>query len=241
MNQAFDPLNILILAVAVVVFLRLRAVLGKRTGNERPPLDPFGGRPAEARSTGDEAPGNVVTLPQTKRPGGKETIESSAAEPIWKGITQEGSPLARGLEKVAQGDRQFSIAAFLDGAKIAYETIIGAFGAGDRTALKDLLSRDVFESFSRAIDQREKAGETLEQKFVGIEKADLIAADLRGRKASVTVRFVSELVSATRNKDGEVIDGDPKQIREITDMWTFERDVGSRDPNRKLVATEAPA
>ena len=99
----------------------------------------------------------------------------------------------------------------------------------------------MFDSFSRAIDQREKAGETLEQKFVGIDKADLVAADVRGRKASLTVRFVSELVSATRNKTGEVIDGDPKEIREITDMWTFERDVGSRDPNWKLVATEAPA
>ena len=119
--------------------------------------------------------------------------------------------------------------------------IIGAFAQGDKQALKNLLSREVFDSFSRAIDQREKNGETLEQKFVSIDKADILTADVRGRKASLTVRFVSELISATRNKNGEVIDGDPKQIREITEMWTFERDVGSRDPNWKLVATEAPA
>jgi predicted lipid-binding transport protein (Tim44 family) len=241
MDQAFDPLNLLILAIAVVVFLRLRSVLGKRTGSERPPFDPYAGRPAEARTTGEEAAGNVLTLPQTKRPANKETAETPMAQPIWKGIAEEGSPLAKGLEKLAAGDSQFSVAAFLDGAKIAYEMVIGAFAQGDKAALKTLLSREVFDSFSRAIDQREKAGETLDQKFVGIGKAELVAADLRSRKASLTVRFVSELVSATHDKDGQVIDGDPKEIREITDMWTFERDVGSRDPNWKLAATEVPA
>ena len=240
MNQAFDPLNLLILAVAVVIFLRLRSVLGKRTGSERPPFDPYAGRPAEARTKGEESPGNVVTLPQANRMAGKETAETLPPAPIWKGVAEEGSALARGLEKLAAGDDQFSVNAFLEGAKIAYETIIGAFTQGDRTALKNLLSRDVFDSFSRAIDEREKANETLEHKFVSIGKADLVAADLRGRRASLTVKFVSEMISATRNKNGEVVDGDPKQIRENTDMWTFERDVGSRDPNWKLVATETP-
>ena len=241
MDQAFDPLNLLILAIAVVIFLRLRSVLGKRTGSERPPFDPYAGRPAEARSTGEEVPGNVVTLPQTKRSVSKESAETPPAQPVWKGFAEEGSPVAAGLEKLAQADSQFSVPAFLDGAKIAYEMVIGAFAQGDKATLKNLLSREVFDSFSRAIDQREKAGETLEQKFVGIEKAEIAAADLRNRKASLTVRFVSELVSATHDKDGRGIDGDPKEIREITDMWTFERDVGSRDPNWKLAATEAPA
>src|SRR5439155_4268588 len=241
MNQAFDPLNLLILAVAVVIFLRLRSVLGKRTGSERQPFVPDAGRPAEARTTGDEAPANVVTLPQASRTAGKDMAGAPLPEPIWKGVAEEGSALARGLEKLAVGDNQFSVGAFLDGAKIAYEMIVTAFAQGDRAALKNLLSRDVFDSFSRAIDQREKASETLEQKFVSIDKAELVAADLRGRKATLTVRFVSEMISATRNKAGEVIDGDPKQIRENTEMWTFERDVGSRDPNWKLVATEAPA
>ena len=240
MNQAFDPLNLLILAIAVVVFLRLRSVLGKRTGNERPPFDPYAGRPAEAR-TGEDPPGKVVALPNAKRPASKDTADAPTVQPIWKGIAEEGSALARGLENLAAGDSQFSVAAFLDGAKVAYEMIIGAFAQGDKQALKNLLSREVFDSFSRAIDQREKNGETLEQKFVSIDKADILTADVRGRKASLTVRFVSELISATRNQNGEVIDGDPKQIRVITEMWTFERDVGSRDPNWKLVATEAPA
>ena len=89
--------------------------------------------------------------------------------------------------------------------------------------------------------EREKERQTLEQRFVGIDKAELVSAELRGKKASIAVRFVSELISATRNKAGEVIEGDPKQIREVTEMWTFERDTSSRDPNWKLAATEAPA
>src|SRR5947207_3416826 len=137
MNQAFDPLNLLILAIAVVVFLRLRSVLGKRTGSERPPFDPYAGRPAEARTPAEEAPGNVVTLPQTKRPASKEAPEASSAQPIWKGFAEEGSAVARGLEKLAASDSQFSIPAFLDGAKIAYEMIIGAFAQGDKQALKN--------------------------------------------------------------------------------------------------------
>jgi predicted lipid-binding transport protein (Tim44 family) len=240
MSQAFDPLNLLILAIAVIVFLRLRSVLGKRTGHERPPFDPYAGRPAGARTNGEEATGNVVTLPPPKRPGPIEAPEPAPAQPVWKGVTEEGSALAEGLEKIAAVDTQFSVAHFIEGAKAAYEMIIGAFAEGDKQTLKDLLSREVFDSFARAIDDRQRNGETLEQKFVGIDKAELAAADLRGRRASLTMRFVSELISATRNKGGEVIDGDPKQIREITDIWTFERDTSSRDPNWKLVATDTP-
>ena len=239
MDQVFDPLNLLILAVAVVVFLRLRSVLGKRTGTERPPFDPYAGRRAEARTAADEA-GNVVTLPPSKRATGKEVLPEPPAEPVWKGFAEAGSPVAAGLEQLAGADKQFNVSTFLEGAKVAYEIIILAFGQGDRAALKDLVSKDVFDSFSRAIEQRDKAGETVEQKFVSIDRANILAADMRGRKASITVRFVSELITTTRNKAGEVVGGDPKQINETTDVWTFERDVSSRDPNWKLVATEAP-
>jgi predicted lipid-binding transport protein (Tim44 family) len=119
--------------------------------------------------------------------------------------------------------------------------IVGAFATGDKPSLKTLVSRDVYDSFASAIEQREKAGETVEQKFVGIDKAEIAAADLQNKRATVTVKFVSEMISATLDKHGEVIEGDPKEIREITDTWTFERDVTSRDPNWKLTATEAAA
>ncbi len=246
MNEAFDPLNLLILAIAVVIFFRLRSVLGRRTGSERPPFDPFAARRRnngeEAKKAGrpDEAPGNVITLPRDRAADAKPQ-DAEPVAPVWKNFAEEGSSLAKGLEQIAAADRDFTPAVFIAGAKVAYEMVVTAFAQGDKPALKNLLSREVYDGFAGAIDNREKAGEKHESRFVGIDKAELVAADLNGRKALVTVKFVSELISSTTNRAGEVIDGDPKQIREITDVWTFERDVGSRDPNWKLVATESPA
>jgi predicted lipid-binding transport protein (Tim44 family) len=245
MNEAFDPLNLLILAIAVVIFFRLRSVLGRRTGNERPPIDPFAARRRGNGEDGkpprpEEAPANVITLPRDRSAEAKPQ-EAEPAAPLWIGYAEEGSSLAAGIERIAAADRDFTPASFLSGAKLAYEMVVTAFAQGDKPTLKNLLSREVYDGFAGAIDNREKAGEKLDSRFVGIDKADLVSADLNGRKALVTVKFVSELISATTNRAGEVIEGDPKQIREITDVWTFERDVGSRDPNWKLVATESPA
>jgi predicted lipid-binding transport protein (Tim44 family) len=166
---------------------------------------------------------------------------AAAMAPVWIGYAEEGSSLAEGIERIAAADREFTPASFLSGAKLAYEMVVTAFAQGDKPTLKNLLSREVYDGFAGAIDNREKAGEKLDSRFVGIDKADLVSAELTGRRALVTVKFVSELISATTNRAGDVIEGDPKQIREITDVWTFERDVGSRDPNWKLVATESPA
>jgi predicted lipid-binding transport protein (Tim44 family) len=142
---------------------------------------------------------------------------------------------------MAEADPSFSPRGFVEGANLAYEMTIEAFAKGDKPALKNLLSKEVFDGFSRVIDDRASQGQRVESRFVGIDKTTIQQASLVGRKASVTVEFVSDLISATYDKAGQVIDGDPKEIRQVTDVWTFERDVGSRDPNWKLVATEAPA
>jgi predicted lipid-binding transport protein (Tim44 family) len=117
--------------------------------------------------------------------------------------------------------------------------IVNAFAEGDRRTLKNLLSREVFEGFESAIGEREKRGETVDSKFVSIDKADIVAADLRGRTAQLTVRFHSKLITATRDRSGNVIDGSAEKVTDVTDVWTFARDTGSRDPNWRLVATEA--
>jgi len=241
MDQAFDPLNLLILAIAVVIFFRLRSVLGRRTGNERPPFDPFAAKRRNGTAQGkpEEAPGNVITLPRDRAAEAKPQ-EAEPAAPVWAGYAEEGTPLAEGLAKIAAVDRDFTPESFIAGAKVAYEMVVTAFAQGDKPTLKNLLSREVYDGFAGAIDNREKAGEKLESRFVGIDQAELLSAELNGRRALVTVKFVSQLISATTNRTGEVIDGDPKQIREITDVWTFERDTSSRDPNWKLVATESP-
>lgn len=235
--MSFDPLNIFLLAVALVVFWRLRSVLGTRTGTEKPPFDLFGTR----RGGPQDAGASVTRLPDAAPAAADAQGDREPSPPIWKGYADEGSPLAAALGRMAETDPTFTPRAFVEGAKVAYEMIIDGFAKGDKPALKNLLSKEVFDGFSRAIDARATQGQRVESRFVGIDKAVIQQASLTGRKASITMEFVSELISATYDKVGEVVDGDPKEIRQVTDVWTFERDVGSRDPNWKLVATEAPA
>ena len=233
MNQVFDPLNLLILAVAVVILLRLRSVLGTRTGHERP-YDPYA---TEASEKARRADGKVIPLPGSK-PAEDIYASDRATEPVWQGVAEEGSTLAKGLEKIARADKSFEVKDFLEGAKMAYEMIVTAFAQGDRKTLKPLLSKDVYEGFAEAIAEREKAGETIETQIVGIDKADIVGATLQGRRASITVKFQSQMITVKRNSDGGVIDGDERTVQPITDVWTFDRDVTSRDPNWRLVATE---
>jgi predicted lipid-binding transport protein (Tim44 family) len=239
-RDLFDIYTIIFLALAVFIFLRLRSVLGQRTGRERPPYDPYSAREAARPSSND----NVVTLPP--RPAGDVApapapAPAAEAEPVerWKGIAEQGSPAAIGLDAVLAQDPSFDPRHFLTGARAAYEMIVTAYAQGDRRALKNLLSKDVYDGFEQAIKDRETRGEKAETRFVSIDKADITGADVKGRTAQVTVRFVSQLVSVTRDKDGNVIDGSPDKVTDVTDVWTFARDLSSRDPNWKLVATEA--
>ncbi len=238
MEDVFDIYTIIFLALAVFIFLRLRSVLGQRTGRERPPYDPYAAR-EPARPPAE----NVVSLPNratdaaAKKPG--EAAEPAVASDRWAGIAEAGAPLAAGLDAVAAADREFDPKSFLVGARAAYEMIVNAYAEGDRRTLKNLLSREVYDGFETAIAEREKRGDIVESRFVSIDNATIAAAELRGRTAQLTVRFQSKLVSVTRNKAGEVIDGNADKVTDVTDVWTFARDLSSRDPNWKLVATEA--
>ena len=241
--MAFDPLNLLLLAIALVVFWRLRSVLGTRTGNERPPFDPV--QPGEG--TGPERPvadpdKKIIRFPQQETSQDETRGEPEDVQPpVWEGFADPGSPLAKTLGEMASADPAFTPKSFVEGAKLAYEMIVDGFARGDKQALKPLLSPDVYTGFAKAIDQRKASGQVMESRFVGIDSAKITAAQLSGSKANISMEFVSEMISATRSSSGEVIDGDPTQIREITDVWSFERNLSSRDPNWKLVATEAPA
>jgi predicted lipid-binding transport protein (Tim44 family) len=230
----FDIYTIIFLALAVFIFLRLRSVLGQRTGRERPPYDPYSARDAIRPSPGDK----VVALPG-RAPDTQKSSEP--AEPVdrWKGIAEPGSALASGLDALVREDKTFDPKHFLTGARAAYDMIVTAYAAGDHRQLKNLLGREVYDGFEAAIKDRESRGETVESRFVSIDGADLVAAEARGKTAQVTVRFQSQLVSVTRDKAGNVIDGNPDKVTDVTDVWTFARDMSSRDPNWKLVATEA--
>ncbi len=235
MQDVFDIYTIIFLALAVFIFLRLRSVLGQRTGRERPPYDPYA-----AREPARPAPEKVVALPNRA----PEATNVKPAEPVapaerWKGVAALGSPLAGGLDSIVAADPNFDHKHFLTGARAAYEMIVNAFAEGDRRTLKNLLSREVYDGFEAAITEREKRGEAVESRFVSIDNAEITAAELRQRTAQLTVRFQSKLVSVTRDKNGVVIDGNADKVTDVTDVWTFARDLSSRDPNWKLVATEA--
>jgi len=231
----FDIYTIIFLALAVFIFLRLRSVLGQRTGRERPPYDPYAPRDAVRGATND----NVVTLPGRAAEAAQKPVESAEPTERWKGIAEAGSTVAVGLDAIAQEDKSFDGKHFVAGARAAYEMIVLAYAEGDRRTLKNLLSRDVYEGFEAAIREREGKGETVETRFVSIDKSDITGAELRGRNAQITVRFVSQLISVTRDKSSNVIDGNAEKVTDVTDVWTFARDLSSRDPNWKLVATEA--
>ena len=231
----FDIYTIIFLALAVFIFLRLRSVLGQRTGRERPPYDPYSARDAVRGATND----NVVTLPGRSAESAQKPVEVGEPAERWKGIAEAGSAVARGLDTIVREDKSFDVKHFVAGARAAYEMIVLAYAEGDRRALRNLLSRDVYEGFETAIREREGRGDAVETRFVAIDKSDITGAELRGRAAQVTVRFVSQLISVTRDKAGNVIEGNPEKVIDVTDVWTFARDLASRDPNWKLVATEA--
>jgi predicted lipid-binding transport protein (Tim44 family) len=235
----FDIYTIIFLALAVFIFLRLRSVLGQRTGRERPPYDPYSARDAMRTAPGEKINEKIVALPGRAPDASQPPAE--LAEPVdrWKGIAEKGSALATGLDAVVRADKEFNVQHFIAGGRSAYEMIVTAFAAGDRRMLKSLLSREVYEGFESAIRDRETRGETVETKFVSIATADISNAEVRGRTMQVTVRFVSQLISVTRDKSGAVIDGNPDKVSDVTDVWTFARDISSSDPNWKLVATEA--
>jgi predicted lipid-binding transport protein (Tim44 family) len=229
-----DIYTIIFLALAVFIFLRLRNVLGQRTGTERPPFD------RAARDVVQGATdGKVVSMPGS-------TIDHAPLAPAadvlpaadrWKGVAEPGTSLAAGLDAIVAQDASFDPRHFISGAKGAYEMIVLAFANGDRRALKDLLSSEVFDSFDAVIKDREKNEQKTETRFVSIDKAELVNAEVRDRNAQLTVRFVSQMISVTRDKMGAIVDGNAEKVSDITDVWTFARDIASRDPNWKLVGT----
>ena len=139
-----------------------------------------------------------------------------------------------GLAAVRARDPNFDVGPFLGGAKGAYEMVVRAFAAGDRDTLKNLLAPPVMASFETALAEREARGSTETVEFLHPPRADLERADLQGEMARITVRFLAEFRSRTKGPEGEGVDD-----RRTAELWTFERDVTSRDPNWTLVNVDA--
>ena len=221
MGEFQQYLDIILFAmIAGFLALRLRSVLGRRTGNERR-RDPFMQR---ARP----APDKLAALGQSSN---NEAVTSAGAAPV--------NAIADGLNEIRRADPSFDPLHFIEGARTAFDIIVSAFAKGDKAALRPLLSDEVFGPFATAIDDRAAAKETLETRIVRLDIVDIVEAGLAGRNAQVTVKLVSHQINVTRAMDGSIVEGDPERSIEKTDYWTFVRDTRSADPNWLLVATSS--
>ncbi|MCW2244556.1 putative lipid-binding transport protein (Tim44 family) [Azospirillum fermentarium] len=226
MGDGFIFIEIVIFAmIAAFLVYRLRSVLGRRDNDEPRRSNPYAPTPTDrAAPHGD----NVIPMP------GRDRGIADVPPPPAPG---EPESLAATLARIAAADRMFEEKNFLQGARAAFTMIVGAFAAGDTATLRPLLADPVYDSFAAAIRQRQQAGQTLETTIHRIVDADVTAARLDGRTVAVTVTFISEQTGVTRDASGAVVDGDPKAVETVTDIWTFTRDIRSNDPNWLLSET----
>jgi predicted lipid-binding transport protein (Tim44 family) len=228
MGDSFQFFDIIFFAmVAAFLVLRLRSVLGKRTGNENP---------ERWRST-PTPPRNAEPLP---RPDNVTPLPPRNGAPVDVTPPTPATPLDAGITQIKLADPSFEPREFASGAKQAFEMIIAAFAQGDSAALRPLLSDEVYDNFVADIRRRQQAKQTLETTLVGIKSAEIIEAKMDGRTALVTIKFVSEQINVTRDAAGQTVDGDPSHVTTVVDVWTFSRNTRSRDPNWLLVATATP-
>ncbi|MGC9269118.1 Tim44/TimA family putative adaptor protein [Acidiphilium sp.] len=216
------PIDLILLAlVAGFLVLRLRSVLGKRTGYERPPLP-------DQQPVGLRGPAAPVI------DGYAEASRPRPGRPIPAPHTNVGQVLGR----IAESDRNFDPVKFIDGAEASFRRIVTAFAEGDLTTLRNLLTPTVFTTFEHAITARAEAGETQHTEIKQIVEASIDEAEMLGDHAVIVVRFVSDQENYTRDRAGQVVAG-TEAVTEIVDLWSFERSVNASDPNWRLAAARS--
>ncbi|PHQ99114.1 MAG: preprotein translocase subunit Tim44 [Marinosulfonomonas sp.] len=214
-------IQLLVLAgIAVFLIIKLKSVLGTREGFEKPPAQ---------SPQADSA--------QEKRQA-FEVIEGGPDRDITDHV-KEGSAVAKALAAMKDAEPSFAVGEFLQGARGAYEMILMAFERGDLESIKPFLSEEVFDTFADVVASREKQGLTIDAQFIGVREITLTKAKFLKTKSrgEVTVKFVGELTSVVRDKAGDIIEGKVNEIKRQKDVWTFARNMGTNDPNWKLVAT----
>ena len=229
-----DIYTIIFLALAVFIFLRLRSVLGQRTGSERPPYDRAAPNVVQRSQDNNVVPmpGSVIDQPPMAPPCGGD----HAVRPL-EGDRRAGHAARAGSRCHRRPGPLVRSAAFrLRRPQRLRDDRAGVCQWRPPRAEGSAVV-EVYESFEAAIKDREKHEQKTETRFVSIDKAEIVSAEARDRSAQLTVRFVSQMISVTRDKAGTIVDGNPDKVADITDVWTFARDTTSRDPNWKLVGT----
>ncbi|MEC7252940.1 MAG: Tim44/TimA family putative adaptor protein [Paracoccaceae bacterium] len=215
MNPALIEL-IILAGIAVFLFLRLRSVLGTREGFEKPRMQPK-----------NEAPKRDFKV-----------IDGGEDKDITDNV-DKNSKSAEALKLIKSEDENFTVNEFLSGARSAYEWILMSFEKNEIDEIRELLSEEVAEAFDAVVDQRVSQGLTIEAEFIGIREMKLVEATYSSntKTAEISVSFVGEMTSVVKNSSGEIVEGDPKQIKRQKDTWTFSKDIKSSNPNWLLVAT----
>jgi len=223
MGEGFQFIDIILLAmVAGFIALRLRSVLGRRTGDESGPA-------TDSVPSGRRMPGEYDQTPGV-----------DAGEPSDTVVRLEADPkLRKGFREIGKADPDFDVDVFLEGAKAVYPIVLDAFWNGDRDTLSQYLSEDVLSEFDAALDARQKAAHAVEGRVVDLTGAEIVEAGMNGGMAEITLRYTAEIVSVTRDSEGSVVEGDVSDTTTVTDVWTFQREAGSDDPNWTLIATSS--
>ncbi|MEE4454100.1 Tim44/TimA family putative adaptor protein [Novosphingobium resinovorum] len=226
------PEIVILAMIAAFLGLRLYSVLGRRAEHEEEPIQ---GR-LEGRQ-GQKPGAPRVAAPS--RPD-QRADERGRADQQQRQRTVPLAPpsVERGLAEIAQVDRRFDAAAFLDGARSAYRMILEAFWNGDKAQLRQLCDEDVYTGFAAAIDARTEAGETLDNRLIRIEETAFVAAGVEDGYARITLRLRADIAAVTRNADGQVVAGSLDDAIEAIDVWTFGRAVNSPDPDWLLEETD---
>ena len=259
MSDGFQFYDIIFFAlIAIFIILRLRGVLGRRTGQQRQRhADRFAQTEKAPEENQAQPQGEIVHLPDRTRPAHEAPQdvppEDIAPEPApsprpahaerREAATEQDdaiSGLRAGLEQIRRADHEFSPRRFAQGAQAAFEMVVEAFAKGDTATLRPLLGDDVYDEFAAAIRDRMAEGHVQETTIVALDAAEIISAEMRASTARVTVKFVSQQINVVRDKEGEEVGGDPSLIERVTDIWTFARNTRSSDPNWALIETSIP-
>ncbi len=234
MSEGFQFFDIILFAmIAGFLVLRLRKVLGRRTGHEQRPADQL-----TRRQRAEQGKDNIIELPERAGAAADTAFEAESGDEAETGDAAE-DPLAAGLDRIGTAEPSFDRDDFTSGARAAFELVVQAFAAGELKTLRGMLNDEVFDNFGAAIERRQESGGTLETTLIGIKSAEILEARMEGRIAFITLKFVSEQVNVTRSGDGTVIEGDPNHVANVTDIWTFARNTRARDPNWTLVETRS--
>ncbi|MEL0212404.1 MAG: Tim44/TimA family putative adaptor protein [Novosphingobium sp.] len=229
--------QIVILAmIAAFLGLRLYSVLGRRPERDEEPMrrrieqpDPSAQNPSGA---------NRAQQPIAPRATEAGSLAGRSREQLVPEINTFDNSAEAGVRAIIAADRRFDVAQFLAGSKAAYAMILEAFWRGDKEELTQLCDADVLEGFTSAIDARTEAGETIDARVIRVEEARIVAASIEGKVARITVRFLADIASVTRDSEGRVIAGSLDDAIEARDLWTFSRDLTSRDPDWLLDETD---